>query len=288
MSLLERISGPGMSVNPSMEVSETYLNELKEGVNQIASPQIQELSKIPNTNQTGAASPWSVEAAAKKNKLDADRISGPSSPTIDSTTNPPENDLDRIKQLVDQVAPACIQNLSSLPNLNQTDAASPWSVQAAAKKSKINEDHTRHIITTVISATNYLTGQVATKQLETKQANTKIRNSIDVSASLPHLSASDKAVDISPELRQKFENFETNYGIRLIEPKETTLTERLITKIKDVLSNLNDATKTEINSLMMIDLQNIIQDIKTLLEQANSAARRNEESNRKISNNQRA
>lgn len=210
------------------------------------------------------------------------------SPTIDPNMEISETDLDKLKRLVDQVAPSYIQNLSSLPNLNQTDVSSPWSVQAAAKKSKISEDHTYHVITTVISTTNYLTSQIAVKQFETKQANAKIKNSIDLSADLPHLSASDKAVEITPELRQKLNDFQTKYGTKLIDQEEKMLSEKLVSKIKDTLSNLNDAAKTEINSLMMIDLQNIIQDIKTLLEQANNAARRNEESNRKISNNMRS
>jgi len=219
--------------------------------------------------------------------FDLDRISGPwTSPTIDPNLEIDESDLDRLKELVDGVVPPYIQNLSSLPNLNQTDAASPWSVAAAAKTSNI--DTTRFCITTVISATEHLTRQVAAKQLESQKARTQIKNSIELSAALPHLSASDKEVAISTELRQKLETFQTNYGVPLITEKEKTLTEALVSKIRGLLTDMNDDAKRDINDLMMIDLQNIIQDIKTLLEQATTASRRQEEFNRKISNNMRS
>ncbi len=65
------------------------------------------------------------------NVIDLNKICGP---TIDPNIEVDVTDLDRLKTLIEDVVPPYIDSLSTLPDLRQTDVASPWAI----KKSPIH------------------------------------------------------------------------------------------------------------------------------------------------------
>jgi hypothetical protein len=218
--------------------------------------------------------------------LDVERITGPGiSPTVDPNIEINETDLHRLKQLVDQVVPPYVQQISSIPDINTRDIGVPSPYAVSTKPKLFN--HTFEILHALDKKATYCTNALATQKLETGKFTQQIDESLKLTADLPYLSPSEK-VPVTEELRQKLDAFQEKYGITLLAKETKTFDDGLITKLKNTLAGVNKSAENKLSTQAMVDMQELINLIKTAYDKMVDEQRRAQESGRDIVRNQKS